>query len=132
MVNGAWVIDKLNVPSVKVPKKATVDRWSHLSGIDLPELDGSEVMLLIASDMAHLLIHLEVRQGRVDEPIAINTPLGWTLFGNANKELCEVINANLLATNEALPLEQQIERFWEVDSYEMKQAPSEATLSVED
>ena len=92
----------------------------------------SEVMLLIASDMAHLLIHLEVRQGRVDEPIAINTPLGWTLFGNANKELCEVINANLLATNEALPLEQQIERFWEVDSYEMKQAPSEATLSVED
>jgi len=69
------------------------------------ELDGSEVLLLIGSDVAHLLIHLEVRQGRVDEPIAIKPPLGWTLFGNANKGLFEVINENLLSTNEGLPLD---------------------------
>lgn len=37
IVNGAWVIDKPNIPSVKVPKKAAVDQWSHLSGINLPE-----------------------------------------------------------------------------------------------
>lgn len=75
-----------------------------MSGINLPELGGSEVMLLIGSDVVHLLIHIEVRQRRVDEPIAIKTPLGWTLFGNANKGLCETINANFLSTNEGLPL----------------------------
>ena len=75
-----------------------------MSGINLPELDGSEVMLLIGSDVAHLLIHIEVRQRRVDEPIAIKTPRGWTLFDNANKGLCEAINANFLSTNEELPL----------------------------
>ena len=106
--------------------------WSHLSGIDLPDLDGSEVMLLVGSDMAHLLIHLEVHQRRVDEPITIKIPLGWTLFGNASKGLYETINANLLATIEGLPLQQQIERFGEVDSYATKQDPSEATLSIED
>ena len=79
MVNGAWVIDKLNIPSVKLRKRAAIGQWSHLSGIDLPDLDASEVMLLVGSDMAHLLIHLDVRQGRVDEPIAIKTfpPLPW-------------------------------------------------------
>ena len=82
--------------------------------------------------MAHLLIHLEVCQGRVDEPIAIKTPLGWTLFGNATKGLCETIKANLLATIEGLPLQQQIERFWEVDSYATKQDLSEASLSIDD
>lgn len=29
-VNGAWVIDKLNIPSVKVPKKAAVDQESFV------------------------------------------------------------------------------------------------------
>ena len=89
-------------------------------------------MLPVKSDMAYLLIYLEVRQRRVDEPIAIKTPFGWTLFGNATKGLCETINANLLGTIERLLLQQQIERFWEVDSYATKQDPSEATLSVED
>ena len=88
MVNGAWVIGKLNIPSVKLPKRAAIEQWSHLSYIDLPDVDGSKVMLLVGSAMAHLLIHLEVRQRRVDEPIAIKTPLGWTLFGNATKGLC--------------------------------------------
>lgn len=105
IVNGAWVIDKLNIPPVKVSKKAAVEQGSHLLGINLPELDDSEVMLLIGSDVAHLLIHIKVRQGRVDEPITIKRPLGWNLFGNANKGPCEVINANFLSTNEGLPLD---------------------------
>lgn len=29
-VTGAWVIDKLNIPSVKVPKKAAVDQESFV------------------------------------------------------------------------------------------------------
>ena len=41
-------------------------------------------------------------------------------------------NANLLATIAGLPLQQKIERFWEVDSYATKQDPSEVTLSIED
>ena len=111
-------------------KKATMAQWGHLSDVDLPELEGSDVMILIGSDMAHLLIHLEVRQGRLDEPIAIKTPLGWTLFGNTNKGPCETISANFLTTNEGPSLLRQIERFWEIDSYATKQALTEPSLSV--
>ncbi|XP_022795007.1 uncharacterized protein LOC111333648 [Stylophora pistillata] len=132
MVHGAWVINKLNIPSFKLSKKRTVEQWNHLSDVDLPELQGGDVMILIGADMAHLLIHLEVRQGRRDEPIAVKTPLGWALFGNVNQGHCETISANFLASDRETMLQHQIERFWEIDSYATKRVLSESTLSVED
>ena len=131
-VQGAWVIDRLNVPSVKVSKERVTEQWNHLLNIDLPELDGSDVKVLVGSDMAHLLIHLDVRQGRWDEPIAVKTPLGWTLFGNVDNERCDTINANFLVTDQQAQLQNQIERFWEIDSYATKQAPSDSGVSAED
>ena len=131
-VQGAWVIDKLSVPSVKVSKEKASEQWNHLLNIDLPELDGSDVKVLIGSDMAHLLIHLEVCQGQRDEPIAVKTPLGWTLFGNVDNGHCDTVNANFLVTDQETQLQKQIERFWEIDSYATKQAPSDSGMSAED
>ena len=132
MVHGAWVIDKLNIPSFKVSKKMATEQWTHLSDVDLPELEGCDVMILIGSDMAHLLVHLEVRQGRWDEPIAVKTPLGWTLFGNVSQGHCGTMNVNFLTSDKESTLQHQIERFWEIDSYASKQVLPESTLSVED
>ena len=89
-------------------------------------------MLLIESDMAHLLIHLEVRQRRWDESITIKTPLGWTLFRNLSSGHCETINSNFLVTDEGTWLQQHVEQFWKVDSYAIKQAVSASALSAED
>ena len=132
MEPGAWIIDKLNIPSFKVSKKNAAEQWNHLSDVDLPELEGGDVMILIEADMAHLLIHLKVRQGRRDEPIAVKTPLGWTLFGKLNQGHCGTINPNFLASDKEITLQHQIELFWEIDSYATKQVLSEPTLSVED
>ena len=131
-VNGAWVINKLNIPSVKLSKNDAAERWCHLSDVHIPELEGCDVTLLIGSDMAHLLIHLEVRQGRWDEPIAIKTPLGWTLFGIVDNGHCHRINAKFLATDGRTCLQHQIERFWEIDSYATKQSFSEPAMSTDD
>ncbi|XP_022783263.1 uncharacterized protein LOC111324045 [Stylophora pistillata] len=114
MVHGAWVIKKLNIPSLKLSTKRTVEQWNHLSDVDLPELQGGDVMVLIGADMAHLLIHLEVRQGRRDEPIAVKT---WM---------------DAVWKYRETTLQHQIERFWEIDSYSTKRVLSESTLSVED
>ena len=132
LVHGSWDIDKQNIPSDKVSKEGAIERWRHLSGVDLPELQGCDVMLLIGSDMAHLLIQLEVRRGRWDKSIAIKNPLGWTLFGNLSSGHCETINTNFLATNEGTQLQLQIERFWDIDSYATKQVLSESPLLAED
>ena len=105
------MIGRLNVPSIKVSKERVTEQWNHFLNIDLPELDGGNVKVLIGSDMAHVLIHLDVHQGRRDEPIAVKTPLGWTLFGNVDNEHCDTINANFLVTYQEAQLQNQIERF---------------------
>ena len=108
------------------------EQWTHLSDVDLPELEGCDVMILIGSDMAHLLVHLEVRQRRWDEPIAVKTPLGWYLFGNVSQGHCGTMNVIFLTSDKESTLQHQIERFWEIDSYASKQVLPESTLSVED
>ena len=82
------------------------------------------------SDMPHLLSHLKVCQGWVDEPIAVKTPLGWTFFGNTTKGLCEAININFLGMHKEPPFWRKgLSNFWETDSYVTKQAPSKIGLS---
>ena len=39
IVHGAWVIDKLNIPSFKLSKKRAAEHAAHLSNVDLPELE---------------------------------------------------------------------------------------------
>ena len=63
--------------------------------------------------MVHLLIYLEVHQGRVHEPIAGDThwvDLLWNLEMQPIKGVCEAIHANFLALNEKPPFTQRVER----------------------
>lgn len=47
------MIDRLNVQSVKVSKERAAEQWNHLLNIviNLPEHDGSDVKVLVGSDM---------------------------------------------------------------------------------
>ena len=91
---------KLNSPCFKVLKKMVTQQWNHLSDVDQPELDGGDVMILIGADVAHLLIHLEVCQGRWNEPIAVKTPLGWPLSLQGNQcKLSRIKQRDHIATS---------------------------------
>ena len=101
--------------------------------MDRPELDSGHVMIPIGADMAHLLFHLKIRQGRRDEPIAVKGPLGWTLFGNVNQGHCETVSANFLGSDKEITLQHQIKQFLGIDSFATKQAILESsTLKEED
>ena len=58
--------------------------------------------------------------------------MGWTLFGYVVNERCDKINANFLVTDQEAPLQNQIQRFWDIDSDATKQAPCEAGMSAKD
>ena len=46
------------------------DKWPHLQGLDIPEVDAAEVCLLIGQDVPDALVPLDVRKGSVGEPYA--------------------------------------------------------------
>ena len=52
------VVENLNVSSSR-PQDLT--RWEHLNGIQIPEIDGEEVTLLIGENVPEVQIHKEVR-----------------------------------------------------------------------
>jgi len=80
-VNGALVVDHLNVPKTKMKLQELQIKWQHLSDLELTEVRGTQVTLLLGSDVAELIVPLEVRHGPKGSPVGIRTRIGWTVTG---------------------------------------------------
>ena len=63
-----------------IPTQDDVDRWTHLEGIKITNID-AEVDLLIACDVPEALDPQEVRHSQNGGPYASKTILGWTING---------------------------------------------------
>ena len=71
-----WSVDKKPVSEGSFPVPDVVKRWSHLSDIDLPHIDGRKVMLVIGGDCPDAFWVLDERRGTGNEPYAVKVPLG--------------------------------------------------------
>ena len=56
---------------------------SHIKDLGLKGVKASQISILIGADMAEATLAKEVRSGNPGEPLAINTMLGWTLYGTS-------------------------------------------------
>ena len=75
-------VQRMPISESCIPKNGDVKEWPHLKGIDLPELSGGEVLLLIGlKENPRLFIPLEYRAGGDGEPVAVRYSLGWTVMG---------------------------------------------------
>ena len=81
-VNGVLVVDHLNVPEKKVKLKELQERWPHLSDLELTEVAGTQVTLLLGNDVPELIVPLETRHGPKGSPIGVRTRIGWTVTGH--------------------------------------------------
>ena len=53
--------------------------------MELLSLHSKDVSLLIGANVPEVFIQLEVKKGNPGQRMAVNTPLGWILFGCSNK-----------------------------------------------
>ena len=131
-VNGILVVDHLNVPERKM-KLQELQVWPHLSDLELTEVAGTQVTLLLGSDVAELVVPLEILHGLKGSPVGVRTREGWTVTGRVpgyiqeqesvckvhvatpEEELNETVN-KLVANRELrLPLQQRhptVRRRW--------------------
>ena len=63
-----------------------VAKWAHLRDIQLPNLKGLKVMLLIGQDVPEAMICYETQQGSIGAPYAVRTPFRWTVNGPLNAD----------------------------------------------
>ena len=76
-----WSVDKLPVSRQSAVTPASIRHIPHLADIDVPCIDGCEVLLLIGTDAPDAHIPLEVRSGDSSQPYAIRTRIGWAVRG---------------------------------------------------
>ena len=73
------VVDRLNVPEIRVNFRELQEKWPHVADLELNEVSVTPVTLLLASDAPELIVPLETRCGRKGSPVGVRTKLGWTV-----------------------------------------------------
>jgi hypothetical protein len=123
-VNNAWTFNApFNLPQQSIPcynEGGSV--WTHTRDLNLSPIDTSQITVLIGADTKRAFLPLEVREGPDDQPMAIRTPLGWTLMGLA-AEIPENYRSNeenpsvnsIYVDHE--DLQNQVEKFWRTDTF---------------
>lgn len=76
-------VAELMLPKQTVNAAEMRERYSHLHGIPIDDMFEAQPRLLIGLRHAKLLVGNKTRSGGDEDPIAVKTPLGWTLFGTS-------------------------------------------------
>ncbi|KAL9978539.1 hypothetical protein ACROYT_G016066 [Oculina patagonica] len=86
-------------------------KWPHLDGISLPEIQGHRVSILIGSDQPDIIDdNSEIRRGARGQPYAVNTLLGWTVYGPMGEPNSDGIHVNFVRSDHEEMLSVQLER----------------------
>ncbi|XP_058508983.1 uncharacterized protein LOC131475122 [Solea solea] len=119
-VRQAFTADNLGLSEHSYPVRILQRRYKHLRHLPLPLVDRAQPLLLIGSDMAHLLTPIEpVQLGPPGGPIAVHTKLGWSLQGPTSVDQVPASNQQCLFTATVSPtseLFKNVERLWQIDT----------------
>ena len=99
---------KLPVSSESVLRQEDVDRWPHLKGVTVAEIN-ADVGLLIGHDVPKALEPKEVRESQNGGPYAAKTLLGWASNGPLGRNGSAKRTSNFIRADTAL--DQRFQRF---------------------
>ncbi|KAI2657497.1 hypothetical protein H4Q32_008840 [Labeo rohita] len=120
LIPHAFTADNLRLSEHSYPVSALQRKYEHLRSLPLPLIDRAKPLLLIMSDMPHLLIPVQpVCMGPPNGPIAVCTRLGWTLQGPtgfSQTTLSTPQSLHLTTTTLNTELFKNVERFWQIDT----------------
>lgn len=120
LISHAFTADNLRLSKHSYPVPALQRKYEHLKSLPLPLIDQAQPLLLIGSDMPHLLTPVQpVCTGSSHGPIAICTRLGWTLQGPTGLSQTSVSTPQCLhitTTTQNTELFRNVERLWQIDT----------------
>ncbi|XP_055523265.1 uncharacterized protein LOC129717404 [Wyeomyia smithii] len=76
-------VSELQLPPQSLDVKQLQSEYRHLRGVPAQSYRDVRPRLLIGVQHAYATLVRKSREGRVGQPIAINTNLGWTIYGGA-------------------------------------------------
>lgn len=107
-------------------------KWPHLDGVSLPEIEGHRVAILIGSDRPDIIEgNSEIRKGARGQPYAVNTPLGWTVYGPMGELNGDGVHINFVRSDREEMLSKQLELLYNAE-FKGTLVDVEESLSCED
>jgi hypothetical protein len=76
-----YTVSNLDLPQQSIDAKALSDRFSHLSGIPLHNVNAAKPKILIGLRHPLFLASFETRTGGPEDPVAAKMLLGWCVYG---------------------------------------------------
>ncbi|XP_065080970.1 uncharacterized protein LOC135703620 [Ochlerotatus camptorhynchus] len=80
-IMAAHTVESLKLPQQTVAMSEVINEHPHLRGIPVSDFRRGVPQILIGLKDIHLYAPIESRIGRPDEPIAVKSKLGWTIYG---------------------------------------------------
>ena len=76
-----YTMNKLPLCKRDVPKPEDLRKWPRLDAVDMLKLD-CDVGLMIGNNIPEAVEPWEVLHGKLGEPFAVKTKLGWKVWGS--------------------------------------------------
>ena len=130
IIKNVKVVDNLNITATKAED---LSRWPHLKDIVIPEVDETQVTMLIGANVPEAQVHEECRKGKAGEPYAVRTILGWAVLGPVDAVSflnLQKLNVNFVKHGSELS-DQQMEQFLRLEDIGMNKS-SKKGMSIED
>ena len=118
-IESAYVVpaSKFRMPSQSCPVDYHGgDIYTQLDGIELDVVNPEDISILIGANAPESLLPIEVRRGRGDQPLAIKTKFGWTLFGSSGRCGKYHTSTALLHSTKKQKIQDMLEPFWLPDA----------------
>ena len=128
-IENVKVIDNLTITTTRA---RDLSQWPHLKDLKIPDVEDNQVTMLIGANVPEAQVHEECRRGRLGEPYAVRTVLGWAVLGPvnvANGSSSQVANVNFVKYGDELS-HQQMRQFLRLDDIDMNRSSKKA-MSVE-
>ena len=114
----AWSLPKICQPVETVPWPEIKTKWKHLENVNLKTV-GGEIDILLGLDHADLLVPLDVKMGKPQEPVAKRTTFGWIAVGLIGDPRPGIYSYHV-ARAESEPLDVAFKQFWDSESFGTK------------
>ncbi|XP_062541842.1 uncharacterized protein LOC134209834 [Armigeres subalbatus] len=80
-IKSAHTVESLKLPQHSLAVSEVVKQYSHLQDLPIADVPQTTPQILIGLKDIHLYAPIESRIGRPEEPIAVRSKLGWTVYG---------------------------------------------------
>ena len=128
-IRNSWVVKYLTIQTRKMDTKNIAAKYPHLADIAIDTQTPSDISILIGADHPHLHLYTDVQKRNPNEPVVLQTILGWVIMGG-NKGSSNQFSANKMSINP--DIDNIIQRFWDLESYSTSEIESKSIMTEEE